>query len=829
MANMRYIKILACVVIPAIVIYFLDTGMGSLPPLGKLMDPVHGFMANAETKTAFESNTVDIADPSVKGTIVLDDRLVPHVFAEDEHSLYYLQGYITAKYRLWQMDIQTRAAAGRLSELFGPKFIEYDLEQRRKGMIFGAENALATIKNNPKLEACIQAYTDGVNAFMRINDSNGNVGLDYAAYPIEFKLLNYEPEAWTPLKTALLLKYMASTLTGFDDDAEMTNLKKLLADTDFNALYPDYTTGIDPIIPTEKIYDFDVEATDTLASTTSDVYYKKVLDIFEQQHQKNQVGSNNWAVGGSKTKNGYPILCNDPHLQLNLPSLWFEIQLQLGDMNCYGASLPGAPAIVIGFNDDIAWGVTNAQVDVRDWYTITYQDETKAAYKYGNEWRKTTKRIETVNVRGASAVVDTVIYTHYGPVVYENVKMVDGHKAKDKAAREGMAMRWLALEKSEEVNTFYLLNRAKNYDDYRHAISYFSCPAQNFIFASHSGDIAITQQGRFPLKHEGQGKFILDGTNPADDYQGYIPFEHNPTIKNPSRGFCASANQHPTDSTYPYYYTSFDFEFYRNRVINTTLNKITNATITDMQNLQQNNFNLSASEALPILLTKLSDPCRTDENACKIVTALKEWNYENNAVDLAPTYYQIWWDTLYNLMWDEMQSETIAYVKPNTYFTVEAMRNFPDNHPLFDFAQTADKKETFADLVQQSFTSMLSICDSLVKADKNVLQWYQHKHTNIMHISQIPAFSKLMVNNGGYRNIVNATSETHGPSWRMIVELSSPVNAFGIYPGGQSGNPGSKYYDNFVDDWAAGKYYPLYLFTNLDAAGKKALFTLTFN
>lgn len=826
---MRYIKILACIVIPAVIIYFLDKGFGSLPPLGKLMDPVHGFMANAETKTAFESNTIDIADPSVKGTIVLDDRLVPHVFAEDEHSLYYLQGYITAKYRLWQMDIQTRAAAGRLSELFGPKFIEYDLEQRRKGMIFGAENALATIKNNPKLEACIQAYTDGVNAFMQINDSEGKVGLDYAAYPIEFKLLNYEPEAWTPLKTALLLKYMASTLTGFDDDAEMTNLKKLLAETDFNALYPDYTTGIDPIIPSEKIYDFKVETTDTLAATTSDVYYKKVLDIFEQQHQKNQVGSNNWAVSGSKTKNGYPILCNDPHLQLNLPSLWFEIQLQLGDMNCYGASLPGAPAIVIGFNDDIAWGVTNAQVDVRDWYTITYQDETKSAYKYGNEWRKTSKRIETVNVRGAAAVVDTVIYTHYGPVVYENVKMIDGHKATDKAAREGMAMRWLALEKSEEVNTFYLLNRAKNYDDYRHAISYFSCPAQNFIFASHTGDIAITQQGRFPLKQEGQGKFILDGANPADDYQGYIPFEHNPTIKNPSRGFCASANQHPTDSTYPYYYTSFDFEFYRNRVINTALNKITGATITDMQNLQQNNFNLSASEALPLLLSKLSDPCRTDENACKIVTALKEWNYENNAVDLAPTYYQIWWDTLYNLMWDEMQSETIAYVKPNTYFTVEAIRNFPDNHPLFDFAQTANNKETLADLVQQSFTSMISICDSLVEANKNVLQWYQHKHTNIMHISQIPAFSKLMVNNGGYRNIVNATSETHGPSWRMIVELTSPVNAYGIYPGGQSGNPGSKYYDNFVDDWAAGKYYPLYLFTDLDAAGKKALFTLTFN
>lgn len=822
---MRYLKIAVCLLIPAIVIYFLNKGFASLPPLGKLMDPVHGYMANAETDKNLKSVNIKLDDQSIKGNVVMDERLVPHIFAEDERSLYYLQGYITAKYRLWQMDIQTRAAAGRLSEIFGAKFIPYDKEQRRKGMVYGAEQALEEIKNNPKLDACIQAYTDGVNAYMQLNSK----GLKYAAYPIEFKLLDYKPEAWTPLKTALLLKYMASTLTGFDDDAEMSNLKKMLSEADFNALYPDYSEGIDPIIPVEKKYDFDTILKPDISGNTELGYYKKVVDLFEEEHQKNQVGSNNWVVGPGKTKNGFPILCNDPHLQLNLPSLWYEIQLQLPDMNCYGVSLPGAPAIVIGFNDYIAWGVTNAQVDVRDWYTINFQDKNQDAYQYGDTWRKTTKRIETIMVKGGETIVDTVVYTHYGPVVYEDIPLVEGKKAVEQTARAGMAMRWMALERSEEVNTFYLLNRAKNYDDYRNAISYFSCPAQNFIFASNSGDIAITQQGRFPLKYKEQGKFIMDGSNPADDYKGYIPFEQNPTIKNPERQFCASANQHPTDSTYPYYYTSFDFEFYRNRVINSTLTKTEQATVTDMQNLQQNNYNLMASEALPVMLPLLNDVCKNDKENCEIYNALKDWDYNNDATSLPPTYFQIWWDTLYNMLWDEMYSDSIALVKPNKYYTVNAMRTFANDHVLFDFKKTTDKKETLSDLVNTTFNLLCKSVDSLKKQDADLLQWYQHKQTHIMHISQIPEFSRMEVKNGGFSNIVNATSATHGPSWRMVVELSKPVNAYGVYPGGQSGNPGSKYYSNFIDDWAAGKYYKLAFFSNKEEALKSALFTITFN
>ncbi len=821
---MRYLKIGICLLIPIVAIYCLNRGFGSLPPLGKLMDPVNGFMANAERKNDLKNVEVDFAEYGVSGTVYFDDRLVPHVFGADEKSMYFIQGYITAKYRLWQMDIQTRAAAGRLSEIFGEKFIPYDLEQRRKGMIYASEKALAELQKDKTMLACVDAYTQGVNAF--IGEQNE---MSYAEYPIEFKLLDYKPEAWTHLKTMLMLKYMASTLTGFDDDVEMTNLKQLLNESDFNALFPDYTDSIDPIIPTEKVYDYRADSATANVATIENHYFNKVVDIFESQHEKNQVGSNNWALAGSKTKNGNPILCNDPHLQLNLPSLWFEIQLSAPGLNCYGASLPGAPAIVIGFNQNVAWGVTNAQVDVRDWYTIEFKDAQKSSYKYGNDWRNTTQRIETIMVKDHEPIVDTVIYTHYGPIVYEEAIVSDGKTMPVSANRVGMAMRWMAHESSEEVKTFYLLNRAKNYDDYREAISYFSCPAQNFIFAAQDGDIAITQQGKFPIKFKGQGKGVLDGSNPLNDYQTYIPFEQNPTIKNPTRGFCASANQHPTDSTYPYYYNSYDFEYYRNRIINTSLTQLNAATIDDMQALQQNNFNLPAKEALGVMLPLVNNPCRTENGACDKYKALQEWDFMNDAEAITPTYFQIWWDTLYQIIWDEMNSEKIAYTKPNNYFTIRAMRNFGNDHVLFDIVATDNKKETLADLIQSSFDIMVKTVDSLTHDDEKQLAWYLHKHTNIMHISQIPAFSKLAVNNGGYKNIVNATSETHGPSWRMIVELSSPVNAFGVYPGGQSGNPGSKYFNNFVDDWAAGKYYPLNLYLDAEAAKKSSLFTITFN
>ena len=831
---MRYLQILILVALSILLIFFLNKGFGSLPPLGKLTDPVHGFMANAETKQDIESLEMSSTTNKVKGKVYFDDRLVPHIYAQDEWSLYFLQGYVTAKYRLWQMDIQTRAAAGRLSEIFGAKFINYDIEQRRKGMVYAAEKALLEMQNDPTMLKCMNAYTEGVNEFIHLTNNN-EINLPYASYPIEFKLLNYKPEKWTELKTALLLTYMSNTLTGFDDDIEYSNLLKLLGEEDFNLLYPDRPEGIDPIIPSEKKYDLIPIGTNIEKQVVSSHYFEDVINIFSPKPEKNQVGSNNWVVGSDKSKNGNPILCNDPHLQLNLPSLWYEIQLNAPGINCYGVSLPGAPAIIIGFNDSIAWGVTNAQIDVRDWYTIEFKDSSKKEYKYGDVWRPASQRLEKINVKGGNVVTDTVIYTHYGPLVYHgNEKNLDGKINQEIIQRANMVMRWAALDPSQELKTFYLLNRAKNYDDYKEALNFYSCPAQNFIFGSVDGDIAITQQGKFPIKYPGEGRMILNGTDTVNDYMKYIPFDQNPTIKNPERGFCSSANQHPTDSTYPYYYTSFDFEFYRNRVINNELTAMNNITVDDMQNLQQNTFNMMASEVLPKLLLVIGEqPASSQETGNRKSASknnyieLANWNYHNDADIAAPTYFQIWWDTLYNLLWDEMIDENIALVKPNYYNTVWAINNLPNDYLYFDNKLTA-KKETLTDIINQSYSVMTTMVDSLFGSDPASLNWYQHKNTNIMHISQIPAFSKTTIHNGGNKNIVNATSKTHGPSWRMVVELSDPINAYGVYPGGQSGNPGSKYFDNFIDNWAGGKYYKLNFYSSEEEAKKNTQFSILF-
>lgn len=836
---MRIDRFLIALIPTIALIIILNTQLGTIPPLGKFLDPVHGFMSNAETEIAFQNAHYNFNDGTnsnaVHGKVYMDDRLVPHIFAEDDHSLYFIQGFIHAKYRLWQMETQTRAAAGRLSEILGPALLDFDRQQRRTGMVAGAENALAALEKDSVSLACINAYTQGVNAFIASLDN------DYTAFPLEYKLLNYAPEAWTPLKTMLLLKYMANTLTGFDSDVEYTNLIHKLGRKDFDLLFPDRPEGIDPIIPSEKVYDYIPEHIDTAREYYDQGIYKKT----DHKTGNDGVGSNNWAVSPSKTKNGHAILCNDPHLQLNLPSLWYEVQLNSPTQNVYGASLPGAPGIVIGFNDSISWGVTNGGRDVRDWYKITWRLGRRDEYRYGDKWLKIEKRAEVIKIKGEDDFIDTVLWTIHGPMVYTDFD-------EKKSDWENLAMRWAAIDTSNDFKTFYLLNHAKNFDDYRNALQFFSCPTQNFVFASVSGDIAITQQGKHAIKWPEQGRFILDGKDPASAWQKYIPAEQNPFIKNPSRGFVSSANQHPTDDTYPYYYTGFDFEFYRNRRINDQLTSLNKVTVEDLQKLQQDNFNYTASEVLDFMMLKLKprpyiplrpsltcfdcfivefkpDTGEHKEPEFKILSELANWDFYNNAESLAPAYFKIWWDTLYNLLWDEFDDPDTAFVAPDNYYTILAMKHLPDDFKYFDIADTSKKIETLTDVINIAYDAAMKTILEMQKENPESLKWYLFKHTGILHIAQIPAFSRLNIKTGGYRNIVNASSERNGPSWRMVVEMSDPINAYGVYPGGQDGNPGSKYYDDFIDDWAAGRYYKLLFFKNMAEAEKQSKFTFTFN
>jgi len=782
---MKYIKFTLLLVLSIATFYGLNTKFGSIPPIGKFLDPAQGVWQNEQNESI--DGNIEINGLSGEVTVHYDEQFIPHVFAQNETDLYRAQGYITAKHRLWQMEFQTFAAAGRLSEIFGEGALDYDRLQRRRGMVFGAENMIEKVKENAVLLEFLEAYRDGVNEY--INQ------LDVTDYPVEYKLLDYAPELWSIDKTALLLMYMTKNLAGYDSDLEYTNALRKFGKERFDLLYPDFFDINDPVTP--KDTDWSYIDTKMTKSPQSELPLDSIAETIAKPNPDN--GSNNWAVSGEKSYSGKPILANDPHLGLNLPSIWFVMQLATPEHNSFGATLPGALGVISGFNNYIAWGETNATRDVLDWYKIDFKDTSRSQYKFNGTWENTSVRVEEIKIRGQKTYLDSVIYTHHGPVTYDHNFMGNGEK-------EGYAMKWIGHIGGNTQGTFLQLNKSKNYQDYENALKHYIAPAQNFVFASTQGDIALWTQGLFPNKWKGQGKFLLDGSNPDHDWQSYIPQAYNAHSINPGRGFVSSANQHPVDESYPFYVFNDGYETYRNRVINDFLNSRDKLNIQNFKDLQNDTYNLKASELLPYIYANMDTSSLTIEEL-ELLNLIKSWDFYSDIDQMAPSIWIKWWAKLYHLTWDEFDVKDVALEKPFSYQTIYMLKNTPDD-AFMDVISTPEK-ESSHDLFLISFKEAAKELMTW-QAENGDYNWAAYKATYVGHLLQaLPAFSRFNLPIGGDGSTVNAAKKNHGPSWRMIVEMTSPPTALGIYPGGQSGNPGSKYYDNFIDDWAAGEYYKL--------------------
>lgn len=790
---MKWFKFIISLALTIGIFYALQTKFGQIPPLGKFLSPDQGFWQNDISE---DQVLTDVVIPGLSSAVAVkfDEYLIPHVFASNNEDLYRAQGYLTAQARLWQMEFQTYAAAGRLSEIIGTQALNYDREQRRKGMLWGAENAMNYMMQDQEIANYVQAYTEGVNAY--IND------LSSSAYPVEYKLLDYAPEEWTPLKTALLLMYMTDMLAGGDNDLEFTNLVTEMGQEQFDFLFPDFFDAIDPVIPKER--DWTSWTVEVPEAPEGNYPVDPQIGFMSKPHPDN--GSNNWAVGPEKSASGYPILANDPHLGLNLPSIWYVMHLETPEKNTFGATLPGALGVISGFNKNISWGVTNATRDVKDWYQIQFNKD-RSAYWHDEQWKTISKRVEEIKVKGQATYYDTIYYTHHGPVSYDENYKGNGSQL------TGYAMRWIGHEPNNNQRTFIELNAAQNYDDYVAALSHYTAPAQNFVFSSTEGDIALWIQGKFPNKWEGQGKFYLDGSNPAHDWQGFIPQEHNAHVKNPSRGFVSSANQHPVDEQYPYYVFNDGYDMTRSRVINDYFRSKEQFDLADIKALHNNNYNLLASELVPVFLRELKRAA-LPESANSTLAMIEDWDFYNDMDSEAATIFQLWWPKVRNQIYDELDSLERRVRYPFTYRTYELLRDHPD-HELMDI-QSTEQIETASDLITDAFLATVEQVEKMRVEDRS-LQWVDYKGTYAGHLLQgLPAFSRFNIPIGGNSGIVNATSKNHGPSWRMIVEMSDPPQALGVYPGGQSGNPGSKYYDHLIDIWAKGEYLSLDLGYNQD-------------
>ena len=710
------------------------------------------------------------------------------------------------------MEFQTHAAAGRISEILGEgpegRILDYDRGQRRLGLGYGAMHALEVMQKDATTRMVAVKYTEGINQYIST--------LGYKDLPFEYKLLDYAPENWTPLKCALLLKSMAQTLNMDDKDMEMTNALKLFGKETLDLLYPDREPAIDPIVDNPGGWKFNPIKLDSVPMALPD----ELIAIQKLPDADPTTGSNNWAVAGSKTTTGSPILCGDPHLNLSLPSIWYAIQLNAPGVNSMGVSLPGSPGIIIGFNDSIAWSVTNAQRDLVDWFRITYQDSKKEKYKLDDQWADTKKVVEQFKIRGSNVFYDTVVYTTWGPVTYDET-----YRAKNEL--KNYAFRWIAHDESEEVLTFFKLNRAKNHADYMKALNHYGSPAQNFVFASVSGDIAMRVQGKYPVRRKDEGKFVLDGSKRMNGWQAFIPNEQNVMYKNPERGFVSSANQYPADSTYPYYITSTSFEAYRNRRINNVLRESSNVTVEDMIKLQGDNYNLKASECVPILLSQLDQTILSDSES-NFITIIKAWNFFNTENSEGASYFEAWWTELMPMIWDEMYNEKFTLERPTSFNTIKLLSENPDLS-FFDIQNTPEK-ETAKEVIQKSLSLAVEKITTWKKDHKaEKASWAEYKNSYIGHLLRLEPLN-IKVKHGGNGSIINAHSRTHGPSWRMIVSLEKTgIKTWAVYPGGQSGNPGSYYYDNLLDRWTADRHFQLLFLHTPEEAGSKSLYSTTIN
>ncbi|MEO7523396.1 MAG: penicillin acylase family protein, partial [Ferruginibacter sp.] len=450
---------------------------------------------------------------------------------------------------------------------------------------------------------------------------------------------------------------------------------------------------------------------------------------------------------------------------------------------------------------------------------IQFKDDSRKEYLFNHEWKTTTFRYERIKIQGKPDFIDTVVYTLFGPVMYDRA-----FGGKRTTSAKNYAVTWSAHNESNELLIFNMLNHANNYADYQAAVTNLHTPGQNCVFACKNGDIAIRTQGEFPAKWQGQGDFIMPGIDSSYMWQYMIPQDETPFQHNPERGFVSSANQRPTDTAYKYY-LGREYPTPRGLTINRKLSTMTDITPENMMTLQNDNYNVFGEMATP-LFTGNIDSSRLNVEEKAMFSLLQNWNFENDKDSKGATVFVYTWKHFLDTVFaDEYKEAPASALRPFSSTLLEAV--LKDSAYKFLDDINTPQKESLADIATIAFKAAVVELEDV--DSKGKLEWAKNKDTRVSHLLKLPAFSRQHLDIGGGENVINATSGDHGPSWRMIVSLAGKTEAYGVYPGGQSGNPGSRFYDNFVDQWAAGKYYPLWLMTTEEQKDPKIKWVMNFS
>ncbi len=737
-----------------------------------------------------------IAGLSGETRVVYDDRAVPHIFAPNVLDAYRALGYVVARDRLFQLEVQGRAGGGTLTELVGARALPVDKATRASGMPRSAEQRLAKLDTTGASWRLMRAYVDGVNAY--VDD------LSPAAYPIEYKLLGRSPKHMQPIDVLHLLNRMGSTLATTSDELTHLEASARVGRAAAEALFPVHSPIVEPIQPNgQSAPRFDPVtipgpgAPDTKALAMLGAFGPHggaSLLAFAPERSDDAIGSNNWAVSPARSASGKALLAGDPHLELTLPSIWYEVHMVVKDsLDVYGVTIPGAPGVVIGFTKSVAWTFTNTGGDVMDYYVEKVNNaDAPTSYLLDGAPTPLELRVEQYKSPTGSVVgTDTLRFTHRGPM--------------RKVGTQWVSVRWTVLESMRVLEGFEAAARARTSDELLDGMAkLYESPAQNMLTADTAGTIAIRSTGRYPIRPgDARGDWLHDGSVRASDWVSNWPTSDYPQSFRPAQGYLASANQEPFDPKAQPNYFGADWERpWRAMRINTLLRADSAVTPDAMRRYQSDPGSARADLFVPALLAAASKV--SDAKTTKAAALLGEWDRRYTPDNRRAVLFEEMMSQLSKRLWDEFQTDSAWNPIPNDMMTAVLLRDSAS--VWWDDRRTPASESRDALLGAVMASALDSVTAKRGDPASDGWRWDKVRHANIMHLTQLPAFSRLEVPvQGGNATLWPSTGNGHhGPSWRMVVEMSSPRRAWATYPGGQSGHPLSAHYDDRIDGWSRG-------------------------
>ncbi len=735
---------------------------------------------------------------------------VPHIYAQNEHDLFYAQGFVQAQDRFWQMELHRRIGLGQTAALFGRKTLEIDRFIHRMGIARAAAADLTAL--DKESAEVLEAYSAGVNAF-----------LNQHKLPIEFSFLRQKPDLWRPLDTLAWIKIFAWSLSSnFDLELTRARLIKRLGANLASKLEPIYPKGQPLVTPPGADYD-------GVADQIVNSYVENLLIPMLSEGG----GSNNWVVSGSRTASGKPLLANDPHLPIQMPGLWYEMHLDCPTLKAIGVTLPGAPTIAIGHNQNIAWGATAAMTDLQDLFIEKFLPDQPRHYLRSGIWREADILKIDIAVKGEPNHQEEIMITEHGPII-SDLPVNTTHK--DEYVHK-LSLKWTGYQPSNLLGSFLALNRASNWEEFRAAFPKWSAPGFNMVYADIEGNIGYQLIACPPIRKTGGGTIPLPGWDTNNDWQGTVPYDEMPSMYNPPEGLIITANNKIVADDYPYHISSDFVSGYRAQRIREILGDNNQITVEDCRRAQADYTTIAGRKFAELLLANVV----TEDLSPLAAKAIKEfdgWAGEATTESVAQSLYQLTLNQLLERVLGGLLAEDLHAFLGRSEGGLSKLNSFVGRFlpTLLKMIEENDETllkhlpnpRTWSELLTASFEHIVAQLAKKFGADPKLWAWKKFHTIKFEHPfatanrALVPLFNRgpypvngdvetpaqmafppLGTVNGGFEVIGWAVS------YRQIIDLSDLENSWMCTATGQSGSPFSNHYDDMIKLWLNDELHPM--------------------